>query len=165
MCQPQRPIRMDSIIRLKPSLMIHDLAIVPPRPVRLDSIKKSKPRPTSLPLQRQLQVDWFSKPVRMQSIMRSKLTLSANRLVIVPPRPVRLDLLWEANYVLRCSHSAHLDWNLLRGKSILSWCDGSSDRSFMVDPLSYFLLQPVFHNWFNKGHGMYYPICGMMHIK
>ena len=24
-----------------------------------------------------------------------------------------------------------------RGKSVSSWCDGSSDRSFMVDPLSY----------------------------
>ena len=27
------------------------------------------------------------------------------------------------------------------GKSIHSWCDGSSDRSFMVDPLSYFSFQ------------------------
>ena len=26
----------------------------------------------------------------------------------------------------------------LRGKSVRSWCDGSSDRSFMVDSLSYF---------------------------
>ena len=22
-----------------------------------------------------------------------------------------------------------------------------------------------YHNWCNKGHGMYYPVCGMMHIK
>ena len=35
----------------------------------------------------------------------------------------------------------------------------------MVDPLSYFLFQLVLHNWCNKGHGMYYPVCGMMHIK
>ena len=35
----------------------------------------------------------------------------------------------------------------------------------MVDPLSYFSFQPVFHDWFNKGHGMCYPVCGMMHIK
>ena len=27
-----------------------------------------------------------------------------------------------------------------------------------VDPLSYFLFQPVLHNWCNKGHGMYYPV-------
>ena len=27
----------------------------------------------------------------------------------------------------------------------------------MVDPLSYFLLQPVLHDWFNKDRGMCYP--------
>ena len=53
----------------------------------------------------------------------------------------------------------------LHGKNIRSWCDGSLDRSFMVDPLSYFLIQPVLHDWCNKSHGMYYPVCGMMHIK
>ena len=42
---------------------------------------------------------------------------------------------------------------------------GSSDRSFMVNPLSYFSFQPVFHDWCNKGGGMYYPVCGMVHIK
>ena len=39
--------------------------------------------------------------------------------------------------------------------SILHW----------VDPLSYFSLQPVLHDWCNKGRGMCYPICGMMYIK
>ena len=34
-----------------------------------------------------------------------------------------------------------------------------------VDPLSYFSFQPVFHDWCNKGHGMCYPVCGMVHIK
>ena len=34
-----------------------------------------------------------------------------------------------------------------------------------VDPLSYFSFQPVLHDWCNKGRGMYYPVCGMMHIK
>ena len=34
-----------------------------------------------------------------------------------------------------------------------------------VDPLSYFSFQPVFHNWCNKGCGMCYPVCGMVHIK
>ena len=53
----------------------------------------------------------------------------------------------------------------LRGKSVRSWCDGSSGRSFMVDPLSYFSFQPVLHDWCNKGRGMCYPVCGMMHIK
>ena len=34
-----------------------------------------------------------------------------------------------------------------------------------VDPLNYFLFQPVLHNWCNKGCGMCYPVCGMVHIK
>ena len=35
----------------------------------------------------------------------------------------------------------------------------------VVDPLSYFSFQPVLHDWCNKGHGMCYPVCGMVHIK
>ena len=53
----------------------------------------------------------------------------------------------------------------LYGRSVRSWCDGSSDRSFMVDPLSHFSFQPVLHDWFNKRCGMCYPVCSMMHIK
>ena len=34
-----------------------------------------------------------------------------------------------------------------------------------VEPLSYFLFQPVLHDWCNKGGGMSYPVCGMVHIK
>ena len=34
-----------------------------------------------------------------------------------------------------------------------------------VDPLSYFLFQPVLHDWCIKGRGMCYPVCGMVHIK
>ena len=36
--------------------------------------------------------------------------------------------------------------------------NGSSDRFFMMDPLSYFSFQPVLHNWCNKGYGMHYPV-------
>ena len=50
------------------------------------------------------------------------------------------------------------------------------ERSFMVrwvvgsilhgvDPLIYFSFQPVFHDWCNKGRGMWYPVCRMVHIK
>ena len=35
----------------------------------------------------------------------------------------------------------------------------------MEDPLSYYSFQPVLHDWCNKGRGMYYSVCGMMHIK
>ena len=34
-----------------------------------------------------------------------------------------------------------------------------------VDPWSYFSFQPVLHDWCNKGCGMYYPVCGILHIK
>ena len=35
-----------------------------------------------------------------------------------------------------------------------------------IDPsLSCFSYQPVLHDWCTKGHGMCYPVCGMMHIK
>ena len=34
-----------------------------------------------------------------------------------------------------------------------------------VDPLSYFSFPPVLHDWCNKGRGMCYPVCGMVHIK
>ena len=35
----------------------------------------------------------------------------------------------------------------------------------MADPLSYFTLQLVLHDWCNKGRGMCSPICGTVHIK
>ena len=34
-----------------------------------------------------------------------------------------------------------------------------------VDPLSYISFQPVLHDWCNKGRGMCYPVCVMVHIK
>ena len=35
----------------------------------------------------------------------------------------------------------------------------------MVDALSYFSFQPVFHDWCNKGRGMCNPAYGIAHIK
>ena len=43
--------------------------------------------------------------------------------------------------------------------------EGSSDRSFLVGPYSYFSFQPVLHDWCNNGSGMCYHVHGMMHIK
>ena len=50
-------------------------------------------------------------------------------------------------------------------QDVAIWCDGSSDQSFMVDPLSYFLFQPLLHDWCKKSHDISYPVCGMVHIK
>ena len=38
-------------------------------------------------------------------------------------------------------------------------------RSFLVDPLSYISFRPVLHDWCNKGSGICYPVCGMMHMS
>ena len=117
-----------------------------------------------------------------------------------------------ANITSACRFITHKTNSLLKefgsemelgGKSVRSWCDGSLDRSFIVDPLSYFSFhwvikgagrsseverslmvrwvvgsilhgvdplsyfsfQPVLHDWCNKGRGMCYPVCGMVHIK
>ena len=45
-------------------------------------------------------------------------------------------------------------------KNIHLWCDGSVDRSFIMDPLNYFSFLPVLHNWCNKDCGMCYPVYG-----
>ena len=53
---------------------------------------------------------------------------------------------------------------VLRGRALMvQWVVGSVLRG--VDPLSCFSFQPVFHDWCNKGRGVYYSVCGMMHIK
>ena len=46
---------------------------------------------------------------------------------------------------------------------MVQWVVGSILHG--VDPLSYFSFQPELHDWCNKGCGMYYPVCGMVHIK
>ena len=46
---------------------------------------------------------------------------------------------------------------------VVRWVVGSILHG--VDPLSYFLFQPVLHDWCNKGRAMCYPVCGMVHIK
>ena len=45
------------------------------------------------------------------------------------------------------------------GESVRSWCDGSSNRSFMVDPLRYFSFQPGLHDWCVKKRPCYVPPC------
>ena len=51
-------------------------------------------------------------------------------------------------------------------RAFASSCDGSSDRSFMGwTQWAIFRSSQCSTNWCNKGHGMCYPVCGMMHIK
>ena len=38
-------------------------------------------------------------------------------------------------------------------------------RSSFRTPSDMFSFQPVLHDWCNKGCGMCYPVCGLVHIK
>ena len=67
----------------------------------------------------------------------------------------------------------------INNKVLSQWGAGRSsevERSLMVrwvvgsilhwvEPLSYFSFQTVLHDLCNKGRGMCYPVCGMVHIK
>ena len=33
------------------------------------------------------------------------------------------------------------------------------------EPIELYLVQPMLHDWCNKGSGMRYSVCGMVHIK
>ena len=55
-------------------------------------------------------------------------------------------------------HSSEVERSLM-----VRWVVGSILHG--VDPLSYFSFQTMLHDWCNKGRGMCYPVCGMVHIK
>ena len=46
---------------------------------------------------------------------------------------------------------------------MVQWVVGSILHG--MDPLTYLSLQPVLHDKCNKGRGMCYLVCGMVHIK
>ena len=69
-------------------------------------------------------------------------------------------------YLLTLSYQFYVErWSWLCDVMLTFRGNRSSDRSFMVDPLSYFSFQPVLHDWCNKGRGMCYHVCGMVHLK
>ena len=75
--------------------------------------------------------------------------------------------------VFICTHVcmytyAYMCWGAGRSSEVerslmVRWVVGSILHG--VDPLSYFSLQPVLNDLCNKGRGMCYPVCGMVHIK
>ena len=74
-----------------------------------------------------------------------------------------LQLLFDSNQCCFCcmlgaGRSSEVEHSLME-----QWVAGSILHG--VDPLSYSSFQPVHHDWCNNGHGMYYPVCGMVHIK
>ena len=59
----------------------------------------------------------------------------------------------------------HLSSEYHGSNQICAWCDGSLDRSLMVDPLSYFFSSHFSTTGLTNGCGMYYPVYEMVHIK
>ena len=66
-------------------------------------------------------------------------------------------------HLTRSLFSLSLSLSLVERSLMVRWVVGSILHG--VDPLSYFSFQPVLHDWCNKGRGMCYPVCGMVHIK
>ena len=98
---------------------------------------------------------------------------------VVKPLDIRqVDTGWEipatrrlTSFVGLWSHGRHV-WNLsvyghVNMFPLLPLMVRWVVRSILhgVDPLSYFSFQPVLHDWCNKGHGMCYPVCGMVDMK
>ena len=83
--------------------------------------------------------------------------------------PMRFNCLYILRMLFRQQYDVQ-DLSLKRALSseverslMVRWVVGSIIHG--VDPLSYFSFQPVLHDWCNKGRGMCYPVCGMVHIK
>ena len=66
--------------------------------------------------------------------------------------------MFSFSFLLGAGRSSEVERSLM-----VRWVVGSIVHG--VDPLSYFSFQPVLHDWCNKGRGMCYPVCGMVHIK
>ena len=84
-------------------------------------------------------------------------------LYFIPPKTTlniankNIILCWVPSHV-GAGRSSEVERSLM-----VRWVVGSILHG--VDPLNYFSFQPVLHNWCNKGRGMCYPVCGMVHIK
>ena len=87
--------------------------------------------------------------------------------------PVKMDEILDPATPRTTSGCCTTEQHLVQGRAGLG---SEVERSLMVrwvvgsilhgvDPLSYFSFQPVLHDWCNKGRGMCYPVCGMVHIK
>ena len=84
-------------------------------------------------------------------------------------RPI-IDLLYSVLSILKthdlnliCLHYWKRD--IAPGYSVRSWCDGSSDRSLMVDPIRYLMFQTVLYVWWKKPLWYVLSCLWDMHIK
>ena len=68
------------------------------------------------------------------------------RRVCTEMRPQYLEVHWSIRWPLW--YHVRSVASVKRWLTTSTWCDGSSDRSYLVDPLSYFSFQPVLHGWY-----------------
>ena len=71
-------------------------------------------------------------------------------------------IMYLRSYIHTCIRGAGRSSEVERSLMV-RWVVGSILHG--VDSLSYFSFQPVLHDWCNKGRGMCYPVCGMVHIN
>ena len=81
-----------------------------------------------------------------------------NRFTYKAVQPLQCLNIAKTIYLQGAGRSSGVERSLM-----VRWIVGSILHA--VDPLSYFSFQPVLHDWCNKGRGMCYPVCGMVHIK
>ena len=71
-------------------------------------------------------------------------------------------IIWHQTYGKALTAELHLT-HIVAGCPLIAHV--SLGQFLLVDPLRYFWFQPVLYNWCNKGCGMCYPVCGMVHLK
>ena len=99
----------------------------------------------------------------LENVMTDTISSNANKVVIL-----NLGFLCRINTHLRINVPLYTFMGAGRSSEVerslmVRWVVGSILHG--VDPLSYFSFQPVLHDWCNKGCGMCYHVCGMVHIN
>ena len=71
---------------------------------------------------------------------------------------------WRSERIIKAFPGKN--WDISSVDSVIkneTECTRYTERE--VTDLKYFSFQPVLHDWCNKGRGMCYSVCGMVHIK
>ena len=87
---------------------------------------------------------------------RSDVAVSQSTLRPLASRP--------SSAVFQTSHGSYFIYTIPAMKDRSDY-PSHHERTLLLPPLSYFSFQPVLHDWCNKGCGMCYPVCGIVHIK
>ena len=111
---------------------------------------------------------WHSIPSGRELCGRETLSLKMSSLYFIPKNTTETSgfKLYNVSFHLFCM--SHFQVGARCSSVIRAFTHGAMGRRIdpsWVDPLSYFSFQPVINDWCNKGSGMCYPVCVMVHIK